>query len=85
MNGIELPSSDTRLNLTDAIDELVSHADPFGWLQMSWDERFKFLLGDAPPAGSPNTAVPQWCRIQIHLYWFLAHAYKKRNSFVRDV
>ena len=77
--------SDTRLNLTDAIDELVSHADPFGWLQMSWDERFKFLLGDAPPAGSPNTAVPQWCRIQIHLYWFLAHAYKKRNSFVRDV
>ena len=70
--------SDIRLQFTDAVDELVSHADPFGWLRMSWNARFKFLLGDAPPAGSPDNALTQWYRIQIHFYWFLAHAYKRR-------
>ena len=79
--------SDIRLDLTNAIDELVSHADPFGWLRMSWSERFNFLLGDGPPKGSldNDAALAQWCRIQIHLYWFLAHAYKKRNAFIRDL
>ena len=76
--------SDIRLEFTDAVDELVSRADPFGWTRMSWTARFKFLLGDAPPAGAPAPVQTQWRRIQIHFYWFLARAYKKRIAHARD-
>ena len=76
--------SDDRLAFTDAVDELVLHYDPFRWRTMSWDQRYQFLLRDSPAEGTPTTALKQWCRIQVHLYWFLARAYKTRDSYVRD-
>ena len=78
-----LYSSD-RLAFTDAVDNLVLRSDPFGWRAMSWDQRYQFLLNDGPPEGTPIPALQQWCRIQIHLYWFLAQAYKARDAYVRD-
>ena len=78
--------SDIRLTFTDAVDTLVSQTDCFGWMRMSWDERFKFLLGDGPlDANLSADALAQWCRIQIHFYWFLAHAYKRRDAHIRDL
>ena len=76
--------SDDRLAFTDAVDDLVLHNDPFGWQAMSWDQRYQFLLSDGPAEGTPITALQQWCRIQVHLYWFLAQAYKTRDAYVRD-
>ena len=76
--------SDDRLAFTDAVDDLVLRSDPFGWRTMSWDQRYQFLLRDGSPEGTPITALQQWCRIQNHLYWFLAHAYKARDAYVRD-
>ena len=78
-----LYSSD-RLAFTDAVDNLVLRSDPYGWRAMSWDQRYQFLLSDGPPEGTPIPALQQWCRIQIHLYWFLAQAYKTRDAYVRD-
>ena len=69
-----------RLDMTDAIDDLVSTFDPHGWGRMTWPQRHQFLLGDGPDPSDDHEANAQWIRIEIVLYRYLALAYKERRS-----
>ena len=41
-------NAERRLRMTDMIDRLTENRDYFGWRRMSWDQKFRFLLGDGP-------------------------------------
>ena len=54
-------NAERRLRMTDMIDRLTENRDCFGWRRMSWDQKFRSLLGDGPKPSDEDSENGQ-CR-----------------------
>ena len=65
----------------DKINEITANADFIGWRQMTWTQKFNFLLGDGPDPDCTLDEWKQWAAVEVTFYFYLANAWKRRQRF----